>query len=142
MIKPRMIGLRIYLCTSGILSSAVLLQGGTNVFSVQDYTARGIAALLLLTVCVLGILDAFVNDVLSDCWRIEWSQSWRHDGYLALAVANLSLIFVAASRDAGGEYLLRFALDGVMATYVAFRDIQLRFLEPRKESQKHADHRA
>lgn len=140
--KPRMIGLRIYLCLSGTLTAIAILRLGAGVFAAEDFTAQAVAALLLLTICTLGVADTLVNDVFSDRWKLEWSKSWRHDGYVALAVANLALIFVAANRGVEGEFLFRFALDAAMAVYVAFRDIQLRYVEPRQESRTHVDHHA
>lgn len=141
MSKPRMVGLRVYLCLSGVLSAYSIVDS-TQVFSSVDELGRYAAFALLLTVCLLGMFDAVVNDVLGERWQLQWAAGLRHDGYIALSIVNLALIFVAVSRGTEGTHLMRFALDAAVAVYVAFKDVQLRYIEPRKESRPHADHHA
>ncbi len=140
--SARMVGLRVYLCRSGMLSAYSVFDS-PHVFAAADTTGRLAALLFMLAVSLLGLFDTFVNDVLSKRWQLRFTDARRHTGYVVFALANLALIFVAVSREAEGAFLLRFALDAAMATYVAFKDVQFRFIEPRKETLiHHADHGA
>lgn len=131
-----MVGLRIYVCASSALS-AYLVLGGGSIFPETDAAGRLAAFALLFAVAFLGVFDTIINDVLGHDWRLGFTLNWRQDGYIALAVANLAMIFVAASRGSEGAHLTRFALDAVMAIYVAMKDVQFRFIEPRKEKHIH-----
>lgn len=140
--KPRMVALRLYLCLSGALSGLHLYLN-PHIFTEADAGMRVLAALAFVTTCAIGALDTLINDVFSDRWRLEWAEGWRHHGYIVLAVANLAVIFVAISRGTESTHLARFALDAFMAVYVALRDVQIRFVEPRsRESYTHVDHHA
>lgn len=139
--SARLVGLRLYVCASGILS-AHFAYVSPHIFQLGDDSGRTWSALLMLTTCIIGVLDTIINDVLGERWQLQWAQGWRNEGYIVLAVANLAMIYVAVSRGSEGEYLLRFALDAVAAVYVAFRDVHLRFVQPRKESRVHVDRHA
>lgn len=136
-----MVGLRLYVCASGLLSAHFAFIS-PHIFGPGDDSGRLLAMLLFVTTCAVGALDTIINDVLSERWTVQWAKGWRNEGYIALAIANLAMIFVAVSRGSEGEYLIRFGLDAAAAVYVAFRDVQLRFVQPRKESRVHVDRHA
>lgn len=130
-----MVGLRVYLCFSSSLSAALALwNNSTDPLNLAAIT-------LLLAFSLLGVADTVVNDVLSKRWRLPFTEKLRHDGYLTLAVVNLYFIFVAVSNNVVSADLLRYGLDAVVCVYVAFRDVKLRFIDPRKEGLSHAEHR-
>ena len=140
--SARMIGLRVYLCLSCVLSAYTVLES-PHVFNGTDPVGRLAAFVILLTLALIGLSDTFINDVLGHRWCLHFTDARRHNGYIMLAIANLALIFVSVNRGTEGSFLLRFALDAAMAIYVAVKDVQLRFIQPRKENLiHHADSNA
>lgn len=138
----RMVGLRVYLCLSGLLS-AFALWDSPHVFAATEDLGRLMACAALAFVSGMGLLDTLVNDILGSAWCLRYTDRRRHNGYIALAVVNLSLIFVAVNHHNLGMFLGHFILDAAMATYVAVRDVQIRFIQPRKETKTHhAEHSA
>ena len=139
--KPaRMVALRMYLCASSALTAYSVVTT-PNVFPSHEGVAQFVAFALLVTICMLGVFDTFVNDVLGPRWALEWSEHWRNHLYLCLSGINLCLIFVIVNRGvAEAADVARYSLDAGMAVYVALRDVQIRFIEPRKESKlQHAE---
>lgn len=130
--EPRMVGLRVYLCVSGAVSATA---GYVNQSTESAYLW---AFALLLGFSLLGLADTVVNDILGNRWLMPSVEKRRHDGYLTLAAANLAFVFVAVRQDHESVALLRYVLDAAMCAYVAFNDVKLRFIDPKKESQSHA----
>lgn len=139
--SARMVGLRVYLCLSGMLSAYTVFES-PHVFNGTDHTGRLAAFVVLLGVSLVGLFDTLINDVLGKRWVLQFTDSRRHNGYIVLAIVNLALIFVSVSQGTEGSFLLQFALDAAMATYVAIKDVQIRFIQPRKENLSNADHSA
>ena len=142
MTEPRMVGLRLYVCVSSLLSAYLLLGGYLTVGQVTIID-KIVSVCVLAAVAGVGLADVFFNDVLSERWDAKSIKEFLHNGYATLAAANLALSLLAASRGAESALLLRLALDGFMALYVAVKDVQIRFVKPRKESltHRHADRR-
>lgn len=143
MVTPRMVGLRMYVCLSSLLSAYLLFNGYLAVGEVP-FLDKVVSVLFLACLAAVGLADLIVNDLLSGRWDAKSIKEFRHNGYATLAAANLALIFLAASRGMESALLLRPAIDGFMALYVAAKDVQLRFVDPRKESltHRHVDRRA
>jgi hypothetical protein len=131
-----MVGLRLYVCLSSLLSSYLLYNGYLSVGHVT-VVDKLLAVAALALVATIGLTDLLVNDLLSERWDAKSIKEFRHNGYATLAAANLALIYLAASRGTESALLIRLAIDGFMSLYVAIKDVQIRFVDPRKESLTH-----
>ena len=136
---PRQIGMRVYLCASGLLTASVAVFDPQSPFSIAVSSPSGVlGAALLAALCLFGLADVVINDVMSAKWSLPCAAKWRNDGYLTLAAVNVAFMFAVASKGFEGWFMLRFLLDGLAAAYVGYKDVQLRYITPREKARQHA----
>ncbi len=124
-----------YLCISGLLMVFNSLHSSACwVWTTGECRDYRIAYGLLAIICVIGMLDTFINDVLSDRWGVESLMNHRTSIYMTMAAINISFVYVATAQQVETDALLRNILDAAVAVYASVRDVQLRYVQPRKES--------
>lgn len=140
MTQPRQMGLRLYLCASGLTTALVSIFDDQSPLPHTVLTSQGwLGVLLLAFLCLFGIADVIVNDVMSSKWSIPCAALWRNDGYLALAAVNIAFVFALASKNSEGWFMLRYIIDALAAAYTGYKDVQIRYIQPRQEARQHAE---
>lgn len=140
MTAPRQVGMRLYLCASGLTTALVSTFDMQSRFHHTVMTSSGaIGVALLVFLCIFGAADVIVNDMMSSKWTFKCTALWRNDGYLALSAVNFAFVFAVASKGDEGWFALRYTLDACAAAYVGYKDVQLRYIKPRQEARHHAD---
>ena len=86
---------------------------------------------LLIAFGLIGIFDAFINDVLPVRYFVRWMAEHRHLGFLALAAINVGFMFIVVSRGYQGTALLAYAIDALAAAWIAVYHVRHRYMAPR-----------
>ena len=114
--------LRLYLCLRTLVVATVSL-GVAESLNGQFIDAAGKAGyaivFLKVTCAVTGLLDILINDLLPPRFHMTWARSYRHIGYIALAIADCAYLLVMAKQDTFTLLALSYALDATFAVFVA-----------------------
>lgn len=123
-----LVGLAIFLVTyfeQGNLRWAVIDEMGS---------AGWFFTYILGAMSVIAIIDAVVNDVLSDRYTLKFIMDWRMYFYMLQAALNLSIVYTMFR---GGHYSWTAMIYFVMAAssvWIAVFDVLHRYVEPRKQT--------
>lgn len=80
-------------------------------------------------VCVVAIIDTFINDFLPNKYIFKYAYQYRHIVYMLLALISFSLSAGLLSAYGGSILVGRLWLDGIVATFVAILDLFARHRE-------------
>ena len=81
-------------------------------------------ALALGIVCVVGIVDVIINDILPDRYQLLCAKRHRHLIYMAMSIGTFSMLYMYVA--VGGHIrwlILPGAVDGTVAAVVAVLDL-------------------
>lgn len=81
---------------------------------------------LLLSVAMVGLVDAVVNDMLPAHYEATWTATYRYFIFVALATGQLSVLHAYVVGEHISYSAIRYALDAAAAVSVAVLDIGLR----------------
>lgn len=76
-----------------------------------------------IVVCVIALLDVFVNDILPSKYRFAHAYNFRHIIYMCMALISFSLSAGLLLTFGGSILVGRLWLDGSIASAVAILDI-------------------
>jgi divalent metal cation (Fe/Co/Zn/Cd) transporter len=74
-------------------------------------------------ICILAIVDTFINDILPNKYQFKQAYNFRHVIYMALALISFSLSAGLLVTFGGSILVGRLWLDSLVATVVAVLDI-------------------
>lgn len=122
---PRYWLVRLYLALSlVILCVTALLQTGTQLYRQVSADGGGLYVITLGAISLIGALDAIVNDMLPDRWRLPWARRHRHVIYMLMAIGSFSIAYmliIGAGMLTGASAQL--ILNTLVATLIAFLDL-------------------
>lgn len=122
---PRYWLVRLYLALSVVIfTGTALYQPDTQIYRMISLSGGQFFVFALMLLSLIAMLDAVVNDMFPDRYRLKWAMRHRHVIYMMIALGTFSMAYILWSlsgRPNGAA--LHLILSSAMATTIAFLDV-------------------
>ncbi len=128
---------RFYVSGSVLVTTLIALldERSASAEVLQIGTGPGfLAATMLAAVAIAGLLDVFINDWLPARFSLRCTHRHRHVVFMLMGIGQVGLIYVMARRGHLEIVTARYALDAVVAVFVAAYGVHEHKLKPRGTS--------
>lgn len=120
--------MRLYLCFSTLVVSLISLAShdSLNATLIAKSGVSGyIVTWTLLLFGLIGLLDAFINDILPDRWSFPTAAYYRHLGFIAIASLNVAFLLTMAKNNTVTWLSARYFLDACFCAFVAYGHVKV-----------------